>query len=84
MFRQVFAAGRDLDLDTVMIAGAACELHPNAVGKALETKSVKRGLQEATEGAIERGVEGVPTIAVGDRLFWGDDRVEEAVDAAKG
>jgi 2-hydroxychromene-2-carboxylate isomerase len=82
MFRQVFAGGRDLDLDTVMIAGAACELHPNALGKALETKAVKRGLQEATEAAISRGVEGIPTVAVGDELFWGDDRLDDAVRAA--
>src|SRR3954466_1954870 len=30
-FRQAFAAGRDLtDADNVMIAGAACEMHPRA------------------------------------------------------
>ena len=34
------------------------------------------------EEAIERGVEGIPTIAVGDELFWGDDRLEDAVRAA--
>ena len=81
MFRQVFAAGRDLDLDTVMLAGAACELHPNALSKAIETKAVKGGLAAATQEAIERGVGGIPTVAVGDELFWGDDRLEEAVAA---
>lgn len=84
MFRQVFAAGRDLDEDTVMIAGAACELHPNAVAKAVETNSVKRRLQEATAEAIELGVGGIPTVIVDDELFWGDDRLEAAVDAAAG
>ena len=35
-FRQAFAAGRDLsDPDNVMIAGAACELHPRALLKAV-------------------------------------------------
>ena len=39
-FRQAFAAGRDLtDADNVMIAGAACELHPRALLKAVETRS---------------------------------------------
>jgi 2-hydroxychromene-2-carboxylate isomerase len=82
-FRQVFAAGRDMsDIDNVLLAAAACELHPNAVLKGIETKSVKEKLRAATEKAIEIGVEGIPTIAVGDRLFWGDDRLEEAVEAA--
>jgi 2-hydroxychromene-2-carboxylate isomerase len=82
-FRQVFAAGRDMsDVDNVLLAAAACELHPNAVLKGIETKSVKEKLRIATERAIEIGVEGIPTIAVGEELFWGDDRLEEAVEAA--
>ena len=83
-FRQVFAAGRDMsDVDNVLVAAAACELHPNAVLKGIETQSVKDKLRAATDEAIERGVEGIPTIAVGDELFWGDDRLEEAVRASQ-
>ncbi|HEX5893405.1 MAG TPA: DsbA family protein [Solirubrobacterales bacterium] len=83
-FRQVFAAGRDMsDLDNVLLAAAACELHPNAVLKGIETKSVKDRLRAATGEALERGVEGIPTVAVGAQLFWGDDRLEEAVEAAR-
>jgi 2-hydroxychromene-2-carboxylate isomerase len=82
-FRQQFAAGRDLsDPDNVMIAGAACELHPRALLKAVETKSVKDALRAATGEAAAQGVEGVPAVVVGERVFWGDDRLEEAVDAA--
>jgi 2-hydroxychromene-2-carboxylate isomerase len=82
-FRQVFAGGRDMsDVDNVLVAAAACELHPNAVMKGIETKSVKDKLRAATDEALARGVEGIPTIAVGDELFWGDDRLEEAVQAA--
>jgi 2-hydroxychromene-2-carboxylate isomerase len=82
-FRQVFAAGRDMsDVNNVLIAAAACELHPNAVLKGIETESVKKKLQAATDRAIDLGVEGIPTIAIGTKLFWGDDRLEEAVQAA--
>ena len=82
-FRQVFAAGRDMsDVDNVLLAAAACELHPNAVLKGIETTSIKDKLRAATDEAIGRGLEGIPTVAVGDRLFWGDDRLEEAVEAA--
>jgi 2-hydroxychromene-2-carboxylate isomerase len=83
-FRQAFAAGRDLsDIDNVLIAAAACELHPNAILKAIETQSIKDRLSEATREAIDRGVTGVPTVAIGNQLFWGDDRLEEAADVLR-
>jgi len=82
-FRQAFAAGRDLtEPDNVLVAAAACELHPNAVEKAVGTDSVKSGLREATDRAAELGVVGVPALVVGGEVFWGDDRLEEAVVAA--
>jgi len=81
-FRQAFAGGKDLsDVDNVLIAAAACELHPNAVLKAIETQSVKDKLREVTAEAYERGIRGVPTIAVGDGLFYGDDRLDAAASA---
>ncbi len=84
-FRQQFAAGRDLsDPDNVMIAGAACELHPRALLKAIETSIVKDALREATDAAAARGVEGVPALLVGAEVFWGDDRLEAGVEAAAG
>ncbi len=82
-FRQAFAAGRDLsDPDNVMIAAAACELHPRALEKAAGTDGVKGALREATDAAAELGVIGVPSLLVGEEVFWGDDRVEEAVAVA--
>jgi 2-hydroxychromene-2-carboxylate isomerase len=81
-FRQFFNAGRTLaELDNVLIAAAACELHPRAVVKGVESRLVKDALRAATERALELGVEGVPTVAVGERLFWGDDKLEEAAAA---
>jgi len=82
-FRQQFAAGKDLtDPENVMIAAAACELHPRALQKAIKTQIVKDGLREATDAAAAAGIFGVPTVRVGEQLFWGDDRLEEAVKAA--
>jgi 2-hydroxychromene-2-carboxylate isomerase len=82
-FRQAFAAGRDLSqTDNVLIAAAACELHPRALLKAVGTEGVKTALREATDEAAALGVIGVPSLVVGDEVFWGDDRVEEAVEAA--
>ncbi|MGZ4200481.1 MAG: DsbA family protein [Thermoleophilaceae bacterium] len=83
-FRQAFAGGRDLtEVDNVLLAAAACELHPRAVLKGIEMRSVKDGLRAATEDALAHGVTGVPTIRVGERLFWGDDRLEEAAESIR-
>jgi 2-hydroxychromene-2-carboxylate isomerase len=83
-FRQAFAAGRDLsEPDNVLLAAAACEMHPRALTKAIQTDVVKGALREATDRAADRGVVGVPSLLVGGKVFWGDDRVEEAVAAAR-
>jgi 2-hydroxychromene-2-carboxylate isomerase len=81
-FRQQFNAGRSLaDEDTILLAGAACEIHPNALLPALQRQPIKDRLKDATNEAIEAGVTGVPTVRVGDELFWGDDRLEDAAGA---
>jgi 2-hydroxychromene-2-carboxylate isomerase len=81
-FRQAFAGGKDLsDVDNVLIAAAACELHPNAVLKGIEMQSTKDRLKAATQEAYERGVRGVPSVAIGGEVFWGDDRLDDAAAA---
>ncbi len=83
-FRQAFVGGRDLtDAENVMIAAAACEIHPNAISKAVEQDAVKDALKLATGEALARGVVGVPSIAFGDQVFWGDDRLAEAARALR-
>jgi 2-hydroxychromene-2-carboxylate isomerase len=78
--RRAFVEGRDLSLtDEVLAALAAAGL--DADPGALADPGVKLALREATEAAHARGVFGVPTVAVGDELFWGDDRLEEAAVA---
>lgn len=48
-FRQAYAAGRPLDADdNILIAAAACEMHPRAVLKALDTRGVRDALTEAS------------------------------------
>ena len=42
---------------------------------------MKDRLRAATDAAYARGVRGVPTVAVGDELFYGDDRLDEAAAA---
>jgi 2-hydroxychromene-2-carboxylate isomerase len=82
-FRQAFAAGRDLsDPDNVTLAAAASEMHPRAIEAAVGRDAIKAALREATDHAGDLGVVGVPSVVVGDEVFWGDDRLEEAAEAA--
>jgi 2-hydroxychromene-2-carboxylate isomerase len=81
-FRQAFAGGRALDADTVLIAAAACEMHPAAVLKAVELRSVREALAEATSAAAARGVRDVPAIVVGGEVFHGDAGLPAAARAA--
>jgi 2-hydroxychromene-2-carboxylate isomerase len=45
---------------------------------------VKAALRRNTDEAIARGVFGVPTLAIGDQVFWGVDATDMALDYAAG
>jgi 2-hydroxychromene-2-carboxylate isomerase len=62
-FRQAFAAGRDLgERDTVLLAAAACEIHPAAVIKGAELRSTRERLEAAEAEAAAAGVRAVPAV----------------------
>jgi 2-hydroxychromene-2-carboxylate isomerase len=71
-FRQEFAGGRDIgDANTVLIAGAACEMHPLALTKGIELKSTSQALQAAGDRARTAGVTTLPAIQVGEQTYEG-------------
>jgi 2-hydroxychromene-2-carboxylate isomerase len=73
-FRTHFVDGRALsDPANVALAAERAGIEP------VEDKAL---LRANTDRALAMGVFGVPTVAVGGELFWGDDRLEEAVAAA--
>ncbi|HET8756770.1 MAG TPA: DsbA family protein [Solirubrobacteraceae bacterium] len=62
-FRQAFAAGRDLgERDTVLLAAAACEMHPAAVIKGAELRGTRERLEAAEAEAAAAGVREVPAV----------------------
>jgi 2-hydroxychromene-2-carboxylate isomerase len=78
-FRQAFAGGHDLDQEsTVLLAAAACELHPRAVLQALSRAAIGEALSRACDRARVAGVVELPAIEVRGRLFAGADAVEQA------
>jgi 2-hydroxychromene-2-carboxylate isomerase len=62
---------RRLDIDTEATIAAA------------NTPENKDRLKKQTDEAIARGIFGAPSFTVGDELFWGNDRLEEAFEWAK-
>jgi 2-hydroxychromene-2-carboxylate isomerase len=83
-FRQAFAGGHDLDLEsTVLLAGAACELHPRALLQAIERPAIGTALQRACDRARLAGVVSLPAIEVRGSLFSGSDAVEQAAEIMK-
>jgi len=62
-FRQAFAAGRDLgERETVLLAAAACEMHPAAVIKGGALRSTRGRLEAAEAEAAAAGVRDVPAV----------------------
>ncbi len=78
-FRQAFAGGHSLsETDHVLIAAAACEMHPAAVLRGAALRSVERELAAATASAANTDIIDVPAIRVGERVFLGGRAVEDA------
>ncbi|MCB1463179.1 MAG: 2-hydroxychromene-2-carboxylate isomerase [Nitratireductor sp.] len=53
-----------------------------AVLAATQTDEIKAELRANTEHAFALGIFGAPSFTVGSELFWGNDRLEEAVEFA--
>ena len=49
---------------------------------AAQSPQTKQQLREQTDEAIRRGIFGAPSCTVGDELFWGNDRLETAIQFA--
>ena len=81
-FRQAFAAGRDLDdTDSILIAGAACELHPRALLQGLELRSTQGELDAGARLARDHRVTDLPALVHGKRVATGLDAVVAATAA---
>ena len=54
--------------------------HPERVLLLANSEEVNAALMKETDVARELGIFGSPTFTVGRELFWGDDRLENAID----
>jgi 2-hydroxychromene-2-carboxylate isomerase len=82
VFERQFVEGEDIaDLEMLLACARGAELDAQALGDALGQSAVKDSLRVATDLAWDAGVRGVPTLQVGESLFFGDDQLELAAEA---
>lgn len=77
-----FSAGQDIsERDTIGTCLAAAGLPLSLLDEA-QSSSNKQALRSTTEDAMNLGLFGAPCFVVGEELFWGDDRLHDALDWA--
>jgi len=82
-YRRAFAAGEDITpVEALAAIADEVGLRGAELPGAVATDAIKARLRDATDAAWDRGVRGVPTLAVGGALFYGDDQLEAAAAAA--
>jgi len=84
VFEAEFACGEDIG-DARVLAPICTSLSRDftQLGEMANSDFVKENLRKVTEHAREYGIFGSPTFVAADgELFWGDDRLEQALDWA--
>jgi 2-hydroxychromene-2-carboxylate isomerase len=77
--RNAFQEGWELSLpERVFATATQAGLDRDELEAATRDPQIKQALRRATDAAAELGVIGVPTLAVDEQLFWGDDRLGDA------
>ena len=85
VLRAVWAEERDIaDPATLLEIAAAGGADGPALLAAAEAGRWERLRERETREAIERGVFGAPTYALGEELFWGQDRLDFLAGALEG
>ena len=79
IFRFVWRDGRLPDLPIEWAELTERARHPDGETR-IASAEIKDALRRNTDEAIARGVFGVPTLAIGDELFWGADATAMAAD----
>ncbi|WP_224041885.1 2-hydroxychromene-2-carboxylate isomerase [Paraburkholderia unamae] len=77
--------GDDREVDSPEAAGqmlAALNLPAQLIIEAAGSDANRLRVRERTQAARELGIFGAPTFFVGEEMFWGNDRLEDAIDAA--
>lgn len=80
LFRAAWAEDRDIGDRAVLVEVLGDRA--DALLTRAQDRGVKDRLRATTDAAVAAGAFGAPTFVVGDALFWGNDRLDWALDAA--
>jgi len=84
VFLANYAGQKDISDDATLRAILeALGIDAEAAVEAANAPANKDALRQQTEEAMARGLFGAPSFVVGDELFWGNDRLETALEWAK-
>jgi 2-hydroxychromene-2-carboxylate isomerase len=75
MFQAVFVGNEQIDAQTCAEIASRIKLDARLFGEAIRSGAVNERVMAGARRAFERGAFGVPTFFVGDRMFWGNDRL---------
>jgi 2-hydroxychromene-2-carboxylate isomerase len=85
MFSAMWEQALKMDEDDVIAAVLdAADLPGSEIFKNMADASVKQMLIESTESTVKRGTFGSPTFFVGQEIFFGKDKLRDAIEAAQG
>jgi 2-hydroxychromene-2-carboxylate isomerase len=73
----------DLDIskeEILILLLEQCKIDKNIFFKIIKDPVIKDKLKNATQIALEKEVFGAPTFIVNNKIFWGQDRLEFALD----
>ncbi|HTQ24530.1 MAG TPA: 2-hydroxychromene-2-carboxylate isomerase [Candidatus Binataceae bacterium] len=80
VFRANFAEDREISrTETIAEILATLGQPPREVLARAEAEENKQRLREQSQMTVVKGIFGAPTMIVGDELFWGNDRLEDAI-----
>ena len=57
-----------------------CKINKNIFFEKINNLEIKEKLKKLTSSAFEKDVFGAPTFIVNDKIFWGQDRLDYAID----
>ena len=57
-----------------------CKIDPNSFFEGIKDPKIKEELKNVTREAHNKGIFGTPTFIVNNKIFWGQDRLEFALD----
>ncbi|MFM0437343.1 2-hydroxychromene-2-carboxylate isomerase [Paraburkholderia strydomiana] len=81
IMQQNFVHDRDIgSIEVVSEALTKLGLPAQKIVAEAQSDANKLRLREQTEAAASKGIFGAPTFFIGDEMFWGNDRLEDALD----